>query len=95
MLVRSRGLLAPDALKGASPVVCLGHGYVEFNITGSEEGRTQQWVRPIRHRRPRQRQALALVHCCSEAVADRSGSDGQVAAWATNGQSAQSLGFRA
>jgi hypothetical protein len=29
----------------------------------------------------------ALVDCCSEAVADRSGSDGQVAAWATNQQS--------
>ena len=31
----------------------------------------------------------------STPVADRSGSDGQVAAWATNRQSAQSLGFRA
>ena len=28
----------------------------------------------------------ALVDCCSEAVADRSGSDGQVAAWATEQQ---------
>ena len=27
--------------------------------------------------------AGALVDCCSEVVADRSGSDGQVAAWAT------------
>ena len=44
---------------------------------------------------PRQRPARdALVGCCSEAVADRSGSDGQVAPSVTNQQSVQSLGCR-
>jgi len=73
----------PALSAGGLLAAALRTSYVEFHITGSEEGRTQQWVRPIRHRRPRQRQARAFVDCCSGAVADRSGSDGQVAALAT------------
>jgi hypothetical protein len=36
----------------------------------------------------------ALVDCCSEAVADRSGSGGLVAAWATNQKRVDVAGHR-